>query len=212
MWRVIGRCEKMVEKVVSFITRKVNNSVEIVLFRHPSNDIQLPAGTVEDGEHHYHAAIREAQEETGLNLFKDIKLLGYEDIDIINDEFMIDKKTKVYSRPDANSLDWVEIRKGIYVSHLQSKYGYHQIEYKEYDDINDPKYISYHIIGWVPSDALTKKVKRYFYRLHFEGEGPATWEWNTDNHLVELFWVPVDNMPIINSYQQKWLKYMINDL
>jgi len=202
----------MIEKVVSFITRKKNNNIELLLFKHPSNDIQVPAGTVDEGEDHFDAAIREGYEETGLNAFKDIKLLGYEDIHITNGEFMIEKNTKVYSRPNSNSLNWIEIRRGIYASDVQYKNGYNQITYQEYDDVNNPNYISYQITGWVPRESLTKNIRRFFYRLNYQEESEDKWEWITDNHSVEIFWVPIKKMPIINNYQQRWLKYLIDDL
>ncbi|MBU1880260.1 MAG: NUDIX domain-containing protein, partial [Chloroflexi bacterium] len=41
---------------------------ELLLFQHPYAGVQVPAGTVEDGETPAQAALREAAEETGLAL------------------------------------------------------------------------------------------------------------------------------------------------
>ncbi|CAG0926375.1 hypothetical protein TFLX_00039 [Thermoflexales bacterium] len=56
----------IIEKVIAFITRPSQNSLELLLFEHPQAGIQIPTGTVEDGETPEAAAVREAAEETGL--------------------------------------------------------------------------------------------------------------------------------------------------
>jgi 8-oxo-dGTP pyrophosphatase MutT (NUDIX family) len=54
------------EKVTAFITRPGVDEPEILLFQHPHAGIQIPAGTVEEGEALDAAVLREAFEETGL--------------------------------------------------------------------------------------------------------------------------------------------------
>ena len=41
-----------VEKVTAFITRRVDDGCELLLFEHPVGGVQIPAGTVEPGEAH----------------------------------------------------------------------------------------------------------------------------------------------------------------
>lgn len=41
---------QVVEKVTAFVTREGANGRELLIFRHPLNGLQLPAGTVEVGE------------------------------------------------------------------------------------------------------------------------------------------------------------------
>ena len=60
----------MVDKVAAFVTRKRNGVKELLLFRHPRAGVQIPAGTVEDGENPETAVKREVYEETGLRLVK----------------------------------------------------------------------------------------------------------------------------------------------
>lgn len=55
----------MTDKVVAYIT----NGDRLLVFSHPHHPdagIQVPAGTVEEGESHEEAVLREAVEETGL--------------------------------------------------------------------------------------------------------------------------------------------------
>lgn len=56
----------VVEKVTAFITRERTGVKELLLFKHPTAGIQIPAGTVEEGETPEKAVKREVYEETGL--------------------------------------------------------------------------------------------------------------------------------------------------
>ncbi len=67
---------KIVEKVTAFITRGAKDERELLLIEHPNAGIQVPAGTVEDGETPEEAVIREATEETGLTSLSIRRYLG----------------------------------------------------------------------------------------------------------------------------------------
>ena len=53
-------------KVCPVILRKNNNTLEILLFKHPTAGIQLVKGTIEKSEPVFQAAIRELYEESGI--------------------------------------------------------------------------------------------------------------------------------------------------
>jgi ADP-ribose pyrophosphatase YjhB (NUDIX family) len=60
----------MLPKVVAYITRETEHGKELLVFRHPRHiktPIQVPQGTVEDGESVIDGLWRELQEETGLS-------------------------------------------------------------------------------------------------------------------------------------------------
>ena len=63
-------------KVTAFILRPGSQGAELLLLRHPTAGVQLPAGTVEPGEYHAAAAVREACEETGLPITPPAEYLG----------------------------------------------------------------------------------------------------------------------------------------
>lgn len=72
---------KRVNKVVTYITC----ADRLLVFRHrdfPEVGVQVPAGTVEEGEDLAAAALREAAEETGLRDLCIVKYLGSAEYDI----------------------------------------------------------------------------------------------------------------------------------
>jgi 8-oxo-dGTP pyrophosphatase MutT (NUDIX family) len=71
---------QVVDKAFAYITR----GNEVLVFRHvdfPDAGIQVPAGTVREGEPPAVAVVREAWEETGLDTFKSIRPLGLSEFD-----------------------------------------------------------------------------------------------------------------------------------
>jgi len=64
-------------KVLAYITRQHDNDTQLLVFTHreyPDAGLQIPAGTVEEGEEIEHALFREIQEESGLT-HDDLKLI-----------------------------------------------------------------------------------------------------------------------------------------
>ena len=100
----------VLEKVTAFITRQEGEEAELLLFEHPNAGLQLPAGTVEEGEAHLAAAIREATEETGLRGLEVRQCIGRLDTTLPEEHFVILKKTSAYSRPDPSSFNWAHLR------------------------------------------------------------------------------------------------------
>jgi 8-oxo-dGTP pyrophosphatase MutT (NUDIX family) len=66
----------VLQKVTAFITRQTGDQLELLVFRHPTAGIQLPAGTVEADEALDAAVLREVREETGLTDVRIIRHLG----------------------------------------------------------------------------------------------------------------------------------------
>ncbi len=65
----------IINKVLAYVTR----GDELLVFRHrdfPEAGIQVPAGTVEEGESPNDAVLREVYEESGLDQVRIVRLLG----------------------------------------------------------------------------------------------------------------------------------------
>lgn len=152
--------DRTLEKVAAFITRTNRSATELLLFQHPNAGIQLPAGTVEPGEHHLDAILREAGEETGLHDLAIEHLIGSMDTHLPENHYVVLNKTRVYARPDLESFDWAEFRRGLPVICHRATEGFCQVQYDEWDQFPDPNYITYSITGWVPDDCLVGHLRR----------------------------------------------------
>jgi 8-oxo-dGTP pyrophosphatase MutT (NUDIX family) len=202
----------VVGKVTAFITRESEHGCDLALFEHPYAGIQIPAGTVEEGETPAEAAIREAQEETGLKHLSLRRYLGYWDEGVGREERIIAKATKVYARPDDTSFDWAYLRIGIRVTVRRTAEGFSQVTYTEPDRVPDPQYVTMEITGWVPDEVLSEGKRRHFYHLQFEGESEERWTTQSDNHCFAVFWAPLHALPEIIAPQDEWMQVLYQDL
>jgi 8-oxo-dGTP pyrophosphatase MutT (NUDIX family) len=191
------------EKVTVFITRGPAHDCELLVFRHPHAGVQIPAGTVEEGEPAETAALREAWEETGLDALKVVNYLGAVQTTLNPDVRVVLRRSPLLQQaaPDSTEVDsppwFLGLRRGLFVRLLQEDaYGWSQVAFEEYDG---PAHLAAaptrtHT-GWLPSDAITATVVRHFYHLAPAGPTRDTWvqcaeEWE---HRFELFWSPLTN-------------------
>lgn len=66
-------------------------------------------------------------------------------------------------------------------------------------------------MGWVESSKRTTKIIRHFYPIETSFL-PDNWQQQADNHIFDLFWVPIDSLPTIISLQNEWMLYIQNKL
>jgi 8-oxo-dGTP pyrophosphatase MutT (NUDIX family) len=194
-----------IEKVTAFVIRRSPDGYDLLLFKHPTAGIQIPAGTVEPGEAPETAALREAAEETGLSGLRIRRYLGCLDEALPERYRLIGAPTKVFSRPDPSSFDWAQFRRGITVRLDRPSGDFTQVTYEEFDRIPDPDYVTYRITGWVPNHTLAETGKRHFFLLAYEGPSRDRWETDTDHHRFTLFWAPVAALPPLIPPQDAWL-------
>lgn len=199
-----------IEKVTAFVTRMANGRRELLLFQHPYAGIQLPAGTVEPGEAPEAAAVRETQEETGLRDVALDRSLGVREVVLPDHRRMLHRPTRVYARPDAMSFDWIALGRGLTVTVERQSGEWSQISYQEWDRQPDPTYVSYQIIGWVPSAVLTQVHRRHFFTLTTIDATPERWEHTAERVLrFTLFWAPLDDLPPLQPSQAGWLTMLL---
>ena len=199
--------EAYVGKVTDFITRRVGGKVQLALFRHPYAGIQLPAGTVEQGEEWEAAALREGFEETGLKNLHLIRSIGSSDWEPPQGMALTRQPCKVYARPDESSFDWAGLPRGETVNTLGRNSGpFTQVTYIEMDDAENPQYVTYQITGWLKRAVLCRVVRRAFFHLGYDGlGGPDTWPVAIDNHVFTVFWADLNDLPALIPFQQAWL-------
>ena len=110
---------RIIEKVTAFVIRKAAAGDELALFQHPYAGIQVPAGTVEEGEAPEVAALREAFEETGLSPLSIRRYLGASTEALPEGVRVMLKTADVYVRPDLDSSHCAFLRNGIAVAALR---------------------------------------------------------------------------------------------
>ena len=204
--------DRVLEKVTAFITSSEGAETRLLLFEHPNAGVQIPAGTVEHEESHMQAALREAVEESGLTDLEVRKCIGFADTQLADDQYAILHKTKVYARANRTSFDWAELRRGLLCACARQEDDFLLLTYTEYDRYPDPQYVTYGITGWVPSDAVTQRQRRYYYHLAYRGHSADTWVQFSDPHCLRPFWAPLTNLPEIVAPQRAWLDYVTQEL
>lgn len=202
----------MLKKVTAFVLRKLATGQELLVLEHPFAGFQLPAGTVIHGESPENAALREVAEETGLKSAMIQAELGNRDTIMSPERAVLIHPTRVFSRPDPASFDWIQVSPGLWLEVLRKKSGYTQVRYKEPDILPNPNFNTYEFTGWVPDDVLSQRQRRYFFLLSFSGSTPPRWNVNSDYHTFTLSWAPLDDLPDFIPPQDTWLDVLFDHL
>ena len=203
---------EVVQKVTAFIIRERNGVEELLVFKHPTTGIQIPAGTVETGEDIETAVKREAYEETGLQLVEIENYLGYIENELENNQRIVAETTQVYIDPKLTAIPYKrKLPKGLTIDYLSTGEDFTHISYieYEYDKFHKPIRIDSNIIGWVPSENLSVQKKRHFFHLSTQEETEDAWELKSDmGHIFKPYWTPLSPEPDIIPPQDKWLDFV----
>lgn len=199
-----------VHKVTAFILRRGKAGVELLVFDHPAAGIQLPAGTVERGERPAQAAMREAQEETGILSLRRLGWLGaaFEplppDIAILDDA----SRLRVAPRLDA-PLVVHPLHRGFRVDVGEVQAGFRHIRYREEDLNTTPPRLLWAVEGWLPEECLAQRARRHFHLFECLEETPPRWEVISDlEYCFRPHWEPLDPPPALIPPQAGWLRWL----
>ncbi|MBA3530518.1 MAG: NUDIX domain-containing protein [Ardenticatenales bacterium] len=197
-------------KVTAFVTR----GDDLLLFRHPHAGIQLPAGTVEEGETPEEAVLREVAEETGLVDVSIAELLLVMEIDLAPDQAVLLESGYLRSTPeDTATLIDERFTRGLIFKVLGVQGKYTRVLYEEYDFRHADPTLLHQQEGWVLSRRLASRLERHLFRLTCHTETPAYWVVDSDRgHRFELFWVPLSSDPGLVVGQDEWLRLVKDKL
>ena len=207
---------KVVQKVTAFIVREKDGIKELLVFKHPTAGVQIPAGTVEEGEDIEAAVKREAYEETGLQFVKIENYLGCFENELENNQRIIAETTQVYIEPNLNAIPYKrKLPKGLTVDYLSTQEDFTRISYieYEYDKFHKPIYIDTNITGWVPNENLSPQKKRHFFLMSTQEETKDAWELKSDmGHIFKPYWTPLSPKPKIIPPQDRWLDFVYEEI
>lgn len=185
---------------------------ELLVFTHPTAGIQIPAGTVEEGEDIETAVKREIHEETGLQFVEIENYLGCFENELEHNQRIIAETTQVYIEPDLDAIPYKrKLPKGLTVDYLSTQKDFTHISYieYEYDQFHKPVYIDTNIAGWVPNENISAQKKRHFFLLTTKKETADAWELKSDQgHIFKPYWTPLSPKPQIIPPQDKWLDFV----
>ncbi len=87
--------------------------------------------------------------------------------------------------------------------------GFTQVTCDEWDRFPDPHYVTFSITGWVPDQCLARKKRRHFYHLTADHECRQAWPQQADNHVFELFWASIRELPPLHPSSAEWLTFAL---
>ena len=203
---------KIIQKVTAFIVRERGGIKELLVFKHPTAGIQIPAGTVEEGEDIENAVKRETHEETGLQLVEIESYLGCFENELENNQRIIAETTQVYVEPNLTAIPYKrKLSKGLTVDYLSTQKDFTHISYIEYayNKFHKPISIDTNITGWVLNESLSAQKKRHFFLMSTREETADAWELKGDQgHIFKPYWTPLSPKPNIIPPQDKWLDFV----
>ena len=204
-----------IQKVTAFITRERPTGRQLLLFQHPQAGVQLPAGTVDEGEAWETAVLREAYEETGLTHLTIHRYLGQINNELAAGEAILNQDSHIFSQPDETSLPFAPLFSrgmtfavGEQNGRFDNAQGrrFHHILYTEYDQLPNPTHITLHIDGWLPSERLSWRKTRHYVHLLCHEATPDRWTLPSDRgHVFTPFWADLQPKPAVVAPQNRWL-------
>ncbi len=198
--------EKVLDKVTAFITRETANGRELLYLRHPLAGIQLPAGTVEDGESPELAVRRETEEETGLQNVSIAAYLGRLTLTLPPDERVLLRDSPLSSMPATDAtLVRGGMQRGELLKVLDEQGNYLRVHYRKVI-IRDGETKEFNRKGWLASEVVTNQIVRHLFHLQVVGECRDSWTQRSDHNFeFGLFWSPIDVDPGLHPAQQEWM-------
>src|SRR5262249_62209708 len=123
---------------------------------------------------------------------------------------MLLQSTRVYAHPNLMSFNWIQLTRGFTVNVERHQGDFTQISCQEWNRQAEPAYVSYQIIGWVPSAVLSQGYRRHFFTLTTTDAMPERWEHTAEQVLrFTLFWSPLQALPELPSSQTAWLTILL---
>jgi len=121
-------------KVTICATSGALHDLALLAFRHPTGGVQLPAGSVEQGETPESAALRELLEETGIDRVTALECLSFLSTDLGSSNGVLLQSAVLKATPwSTEPVQGTSLRRGLPVRVLTEEAGAALICYEEFD-------------------------------------------------------------------------------
>lgn len=196
----------VVGKASAMITREGAAGRELLVFRHPTAGIQLPGGTMEDGETPEATVLREVREETGLTDVSIVALLDADEYTLQAGNFMLLRPYPLLTAPDGDASQ-ITLTRGYPVRALDRAGEYVRVSYEfiAEDGVLRPDLRK---VGWLPRHLLTINIRRHLFHLMPTAPSPERWLVDTDGRTFALFWMPLVGDEGLIPVHQEYLDRM----
>jgi ADP-ribose pyrophosphatase YjhB (NUDIX family) len=215
---MISQTEPHIAKVTAFVTRR-QNDVELLVFQHPTAGMQLPAGTIDEGETPLQAVVREVFEETGLTSLGSVTSLGLISAMGQRSDRMILDTTPFYVEPNVQAetililigtgIETSTLRRGYWCELVGDEADWSCIAYN-YTSVVDGIRTSRCKLGWVPSHYLAADVTREMFHVPVTAATPDRWIHSCEGdglHGIEVFWTPLNAAVELVESNRRWLEF-----
>lgn len=188
-------------KVAVICTR---GTTQLLAFHHDQGGLQLPAGTVEPNEDVTIAAIRELQEETGLDVKSLHHLFSLEER-LDPDEMVVVEDVPLLAEPHSNApailpsvaRSWVRVK--------GSQNDFCRVAVEEWNlDLSTPVCVS-STEGFVRVSALQPYQRRHLFHATAPFDVAESWEVVAEGkYAFRCQWVPLNAAGLIEAHQ-RWI-------
>lgn len=194
-------------KVAMFITRGKPGTRRLLVFDH-AGGMQIPAGTVLENESHLQAALREAQEETGLPDLTLVAELGSRRASLPADERALLSDALLQLSPETSStvVRGTVLRRGTPVKLLEEEGAYARVLHEETrTDGAGETVVTARRSGWVLSALVSNQLERHFYHLQSKIATAERWQVQAEaEHVFSCHWLPLKADIKLTPPQDEW--------
>jgi 8-oxo-dGTP pyrophosphatase MutT (NUDIX family) len=187
---------------------------ELLVFQHPSAGLQLPAGTVEDGEEPAVAVVREVVEETGILDAEIVRLLDIEVTLLPNHQRAVRNPSRLLAEPrsDAATVEMVG-RSGFLLDVGELDGLFRQVTHRDYEFVEGVFVPVRSVDGWMLDEELARRIVRHHYELRTPSPTQDRWAHSAEGEFdCELYWTEIREDIGLVASNQAWLRFVIDKL